>query len=378
MVDEKRYAPKLVTIFLSLLLGISLVVPAGEVSVTPLLDTPNNRSYYDHLIESVRAAEDSIEVLMATADHYPDHPGGIQSRLFDALGAASDRGVRVRVILDESDFSQDITEANRETAGVLRDHGVEVKLYDPGTTNHAKLVVVDARTVLLGSSNWNYPTYTETYQSNFRLVDEKVGRFYRRVFEKAWKGDRIEELKLPPPSGEKEVIPLISTGESRMYFEEAARLIEAAEESIDLVLFKITRYPEFPDSRSNRLLEKLAKAHSRGVKVRIILDVNTWSDDVNQSNRETALWLLGRGIRNVSFDSKSITTHSKVMIVDGESVLLGSTNWSYYSLAENLEVDVSIRSAPSVGRAFGEYFERLWEKAEIPSREELSGALRGN
>lgn len=378
MIKKTTYVHKLVVVSLCLAVGFSLFAFSEEMAVTPLLDTPDNRTYYNHLMDTVKEAEDHIEVMMATADHYPDHPGGIQSRLFDALGSASDRGVQVRVMLDESNFSEDITKTNRETAGILRNHGVEVKLYDPEITNHAKMIIVDGRIVLLGSSNWNYPTYTETYQSNIKLVHERVALFYGQVFESIWSGEQVEELKLPKPREKKEIIPLVSTGENRLYYEEAMRLIDKAQESIELVIFKITRYPEFRDSKSNKLLEELVKAHDRGVEIRIILDVNTWSDDINQSNRETALWLLGQGISKVSFDSTSVTTHSKVLIVDRESVLLGSTNWSYYSLAENFEVDVSIRNAPSVGDAYGKYFEEIWGKAEIPSREELSGELQSS
>ncbi len=378
MTERKRYLRKLALVSLCLVVGFSLTALPKEVAITPLLDTPENRTYYNHLVEAVREAEDHIEVMMATADHYPEHPGGIQSELFDALGSASDRGAQVRVMLDESNYSEEITKTNRETASALRERGVEVKLYDPEVTNHAKLVVVDGRIVLLGSSNWNYPTYTETYQSGIKLVDEKVALFYGRVFSSLWNGEPEPEVTVPRSLGGKEIVPLVSIGENRMYYEEAMGLIKEAEESIELVIFKITRYPEFRDSKSNKLLAELVEAHDRGVEVRIILDVNTWSDDINQSNRETALWLLGQGVSRVGFDTMSATTHSKVLVVDEKSVLLGSTNWSYYSLSKNLEVDLSVRNSSRVGGAYTKYFEELWERADIPSREELSGALQSN
>lgn len=351
---------------------------SGEPAVTPLLDTPNNRVYYNHLIEAVRAAEESINVLMSTAENYPKHPGGIQSDLFDALGSAADRGVMVRVLLDESDFSSSITETNKETAKLLRDHGLRVKLDDPGVTTHAKLIVIDERITIVGSSNWNYPSYTDTYQSNVELASEKVGSFYSRVFDAIWTGDSLEKIKLPDLSGGKAVVPFISTGDNRSYFSVAKEMIQGAQESINLVLFKITRYPEFQNSKSNKLLKALVQANERGVELKIVLDVNTWSDDVNRNNRETALWLLGQGVEKVSFDNLNSTTHSKVLIVDGESVLLGSTNWSYYSLSKNLEADILIQNAPEVGRACRRYFAKLWKKADVPSREELSGNLAGD
>ncbi len=355
------------------LIAFSLVVLPAEVTVTPLLDTPNNRTYYNELLDSLREAESSISVLMATANYYPEYPDGLQNRLYDALVEADERGVNVRIVLDKSDWSEEITKTNRETARYLRERGLEVKFDDPEVTTHAKTIIVDEKVVFLGSSNWNFPTYTETYQANLKLVSGKIGRFYDRFFDAVWLGKAPKRLTLPEMSGGKSIVPLISTGESRAYFETAKQLLREAEESIDLVLFKITRYSSFGDSKSNLLTEELVKARNRGVDVRIVLDVNTWSEGVNQSNRETTLWLLGKGIGNVKFDSRESTTHSKVLIIDGETVMVGSSNWSYYSLDENLEVDVVIKKSPSAAKPFEVYFEEIWKRANIPSREELSG-----
>lgn len=359
---------------------VSLLPPGPEASsgglkITPLLDTPGNRVYYNNLIEEVRSAKDSIRVMMSTANNYPKYPNGIQNELFDSLGVAVDRGVNVRVLLDESDFAKSITETNETTAKLLRARGVKVKLDDPKVTTHAKLIVIDDRTVIVGSSNWNYPSYTETYQSNVKLTGKRVAGFYSSVFDTAWAGESFEKVNLPELSEGAGVVPLISTGENRSYYSMAKKMMGRARESIDLVVFKITRYPEFRGSKSNKLLKALVEAKQRGVDIRIILDVNSWSDDVNQSNRETALWLLGQGVRNVTFDSFTTTTHSKVLIVDGNSVLLGSTNWSYYSLSKNLEADILLKNTLEVGRAYQKYFEKLWKKTEVPSRKELSGNL---
>ena len=355
----------------------SFSVQPAEVALTPLLDAPDNRIYYENLLDSIKKARTSVSIMMATADYYPEYPEGLQNRLYDALVNAKNRGVRVRIILDKSNWSERVTRTNQKTAMYLRNKGLRVKFDDPKVTTHAKTVILDGKVVFLGSSNWNFPTYTETYQTNLKLVSPSVGRFYSRFFNSAWKGEIPDRLKLPEISEDRSIVPLVSTGKTRAYFEAAKKLIKGAEESIDLVLFKITRYSRYGDSKSNLLTKELVKARNRGVEVRIVLDVNTWSKKVNKSNRETALWLLGKGIRKVKFDNPQSTTHSKALIVDRESVLMGSSNWSYYSLSKNVEVDVVINNVPSVARAFESYFEEVWRKAEIPSRRELSGVQLG-
>ena len=54
----------------------------------------------------------------------------------------------------------------------------------------------------------------------------------------------------------------------------------------------------------------------------------------------------------------SETTHAKLMVVDGQLSLLGSTNWTYYALTNNNETSVLVRSK-EVARAFGDYFNQV-------------------
>jgi phosphatidylserine/phosphatidylglycerophosphate/cardiolipin synthase-like enzyme len=49
------------------------------------------------------------------------------------------------------------------------------------------------------------------------------------------------------------------------------------------------------------------------------------------------------------------------MVVDGESTLLGSTNWTYYALTNNNEVSVLIQSK-EVAKALLDYFHQVKAK----------------
>jgi phosphatidylserine/phosphatidylglycerophosphate/cardiolipin synthase-like enzyme len=60
----------------------------------------------------------------------------------------------------------------------------------------------------------------------------------------------------------------------------------------------------------------------------------------------------------VIYDPLFVTTHAKLIIIDGRISLLGSTNWTYYSLTSNHEVGVLIESR-EVAQALGYYFERV-------------------
>jgi len=143
------------------------------------------------------------------------------------------------------------------------------------------------------------------------------------------------------------------------YFQKVHQALEKANESIKIMMFQAGYYEKYPDSPSNILIEDLIKAKKRGVKVEVILEIGIWNE-VNKKNIEVGNLLSKNGIE-VRYDSPSITTHAKLIIVDKKISILGSNNWTYYSLAKNNEVSVIITSE-EVARVLEEYFEKIVNK----------------
>ena len=48
----------------------------------------------------------------------------------------------------------------------------------------------------------------------------------------------------------------------------------------------------------------------------------------------------------------------KLLIIDDETVIMGSTNWTYNALTKNHEVSVLIRS-PEMAKALTDYFAKV-------------------
>ncbi|MDP6845608.1 MAG: phospholipase D-like domain-containing protein [Candidatus Nanoarchaeia archaeon] len=137
----------------------------------------------------------------------------------------------------------------------------------------------------------------------------------------------------------------------RDYFDRVFELIDSADESIHLAMFEIKYYEKYPDSEVNQLVEKLIEKNSEGVDVKIIVD--------QFLTDERAVEILKKSGVDIRWDSTSVTTHNKLMIVDGRVVLIGSTNWSYYSFSKNHESNVIFHDEESAGK-FERYFEELW------------------
>ena len=137
----------------------------------------------------------------------------------------------------------------------------------------------------------------------------------------------------------------------REYFERVFELIDSADESIHLVMFEIKYYDKYPDSEVNQLVEKLIKKNSKGVEVKIIVD--------QFLTDKRAVEILQKTGVDIKWDSTKLTTHNKLMIIDGRVVLIGSTNWSYYSFSKNRESNVIFNDRESA-KKFEEYFQEVW------------------
>lgn len=142
--------------------------------------------------------------------------------------------------------------------------------------------------------------------------------------------------------------------------------IRRATSSIRCALYMARFDPRFPNNREGSLLVELVAARKRGVKVSVILDgsVRPWEKVADpmgakgvHSNSEAFKFLEKNGV-NVAYESEDALLHSKLIIIDNEISIVGSTNWTYSALAKNREASVIVRSA-EVARAFGAGFDEI-------------------
>jgi phosphatidylserine/phosphatidylglycerophosphate/cardiolipin synthase-like enzyme len=141
------------------------------------------------------------------------------------------------------------------------------------------------------------------------------------------------------------------------YFQVARKMIQEAKHSIQVVMFEMGYYDKHPNTPSNLLVKELINAKKRGVRVEVILEVKEGEDRTTKRNRHTGRILSEGGVQ-VIYDSLSKTTHAKCIVVDGNLILLGSTNWTYYALTSNNEVSVVIRSK-EVAKGLVDYFNQV-------------------
>ena len=141
------------------------------------------------------------------------------------------------------------------------------------------------------------------------------------------------------------------------YVARVSELISNAKKSVYVVMY-VMKYDPREGTESdpaNRLVALVAEAAARGLDVRVIVD-----DVTKQSYPETIAYLKSRGVP-VRLDPKAgVTTHAKIVIVDGECAVVGSHNWTESALSENNELSVLLCSEELVSEV-SDYFMRLWE-----------------
>jgi cardiolipin synthase len=143
----------------------------------------------------------------------------------------------------------------------------------------------------------------------------------------------------------------------REYFQVTRELLRSAKKSIQVMMFEASFYAKYPNSPSNILIGELISARKKGIDVEVILETSDRGDRTTERNKLTGQMLSKEGVE-VIYDPLFVTSHAKLIIVDGRITLLGSTNWTYHGLTSNHEVAVLIESE-EVARSLQYYFDRV-------------------
>lgn len=311
---------------------------ASSAWAGPTIQPVVNREYLPTVLDLINAATNSIEFLQLEV-----HDDRAVQAIEAALAAAVKRGVRVRGLLDDGvDFNAAAIER-------LLALGVEAKLDTPAKMLHSKLVVVDGRIVLLGSTNWTGNSMGNNNETNVRLDDPVLADLFGRYVAALWI-DSFAEPELPSvESG------AVKTLVNRQYFPEVLALFGTATQRVRVVMYGIKYDPKYRNSKVNQLVEALAAAHGRGLDVAVVLDLSDYNATLNEVNAPAKEYLAAAGVA-VYDDAEKITTHAKMILAD-DRVVIGSANWGYDALERRNETCVVIRD-PAIVAYFAAYFDR--------------------
>ena len=176
---------------------------------------------------------------------------------------------------------------------------------------------------------------------------------------------------LPPPRSQAAGRAIVLSGQR--YHRYVRRAIGRARDRVDVMMFH-TAMPD-EDHPTRRLLDGLARARRRGVRVRVLVDRDRRGDPYRSRviNAAAVQYLLGRRVA-VRVDRPGRLLHSKMVVIDRDTTIIGSHNWtagSYFAF-DDLSVAVSSTGLAASARR---RFERLWRRGE-PARRGAGTAVR--
>ena len=109
---------------------------------------------------------------------------------------------------------------------------------------------------------------------------------------------------------------------------------------------------------SRDIAAAIVRAHKRGVRVAIVLDKS------NRSEKYSAAEFTARAGIPTTIDARHAIAHNKIMILDRETVITGSFNFTKAAEESNAENVIIIRSMD-----LADLYRRNWEKHRAHSEE---------
>ena len=226
--------------------------------------------------------------------------------VYSALGAAVQRGVRVRVIVD-GQLTQNPAVVTRLTG-----LGVQAKLSSPQFTyTHQKTLVADGRVAFIFTGNFDVSSFDKG--RNYAAVDTAWQDLddLEALFEGDWSGVAPDltctRLVVSPVNSRGRILDVI--GGARTHLD-----VEAL-------------YVTDPD-----VLQALIDAHKRGIAVRVLINDPSFGFGTDAAGKQ----LVAAGVE--ARRSGALFVHAKVLLADGAAVYFGSENFSKNSLLYNREV----------------------------------------
>lgn len=242
--------------------------------------------------------------------------------ILDSLIAAQSRGVQVRVAIHFENLYE---------VQSLIDAGVSVQYVNTSYLMHNKFFIVDSTYVWTGSYN---PTETGTlFNANdgIMIKSTSVAQIFEAEFNQLFsnisgksKVDNNEEVTMVGATKVEVYFAPVDNGLARMI-----QLIDSANSSIYISAFYLTE---------NTIYDAIVRARDRGVTIQGVFDYRGWRNAYAEAD-DIIAW--GGGV----VDANPGVYHHKFMVVDGQIVWTGSTNFSNSGFNQNDENSVVIHNA---------------------------------
>jgi phosphatidylserine/phosphatidylglycerophosphate/cardiolipin synthase-like enzyme len=374
----------------------ALAAPAVQlVETRPVESTLGNPALpaaHDVWLEMIRGARRSLDFEEFYVSHWPGEPTG---DVLDAIGAAAQRGVRVRMLVDAR-----MRRTYPEPADSLgKVPGISVRPIDlgriAGGIQHAKFFLVDDSEVFLGSQNFDWRALKHIHELGVRVRDPGTTAVFGAAFDMDWEaaGDQLAgrdsaggraraaaagAARFEGPArlaqGARDTVELWPSYSPRSFVPDTAlwdrdavvRMLDSARREIVVQL--LTYAVGERGRRDDAIDAALRRAAARGVAVKLV--VSDWEAD---GPRIADLQSLSQ-VPNVEARLSTVpewsggyipfarVEHCKYAVVDSTWTWVGTSNWEpgYFHASRNIAVTMKNRNLALEARRI---FEASWTAA---------------
>lgn len=213
---------------------------------------------------------------------------------------------------------------------------------------HTKLVAVDSRFVFAGSANATTNAFMEEDNNACFIDSPAMAKLVEGFVDQLWAG------KFGKKRGKTPVAPPIKVGDATMqlYFspdndplDRVLQEVRGAKKSIKFACFNLSH---------KDILAAMLEVHGRAqapVAISGVIDGSEWM------NGGVAKKLEEAGCK-VLMDGNPSLMHNKLFIIDDETVITGSFNFSAKAVEENDE-DMLVIKSPEIAKAYVASYERI-------------------
>lgn len=258
-----------------------------------------------------------------------------------ALIAAKARKVSVRVVTDEDNAMMDAVEK-------LRNAGIRVVPDGRAALMHNKFVIADAKNIWTGSYNFTINGTRKNDNNAVVIESPRIAACYQEKFNEYFNGKFGKKASLKTFGGSESFGELAlrtafspSDGVRNLLLDE----LSAARKSIRVMAFSFT---------DQQIADKLAECAKKGIHVECLFDYGQANSKFSRSS-----YLRGCGIKIAMSPNRSGKMHHKVIIIDDETVITGSYNYSKNAEVSNDENILIMKNAKIASRYVKE-FKRCW------------------
>lgn len=343
-------------------------------------DIPDAKDVWPKLIADAKSTLDIAEFYVSNKE------GSALEPVIQAIEAAADRGVHVRLLAEEK-FTKIYPETLERLA---KRKNIEVRHYNVGPLMggilHAKYFVVDGATesgvAYVGSQNMDWRSLEHIQELGVEIRQKDILQSIRDVYETDWAlaggAEKTARVLTAHPSypvtvqaqGEPTLVtPVFSPkgflpDESLWDLPRMVQLIEGAQKSVRVQV--LTYKSSSKEGPFPELEEALVRAANRGVKVELL--VSHWS-----LRKSTLPGLQQLATRSPNLTIRVLTipkwsggeidfarvVHAKYMAVDGAKAWVGTSNWErdYFYASRNLGV---ILEGHAIASRLERFFDDGW------------------